>query len=137
MADVFSKEKRSWVMSRIRGKNTKIELLLAKALRKSKIPYRKHPRGMGNPDFLVSSDGRKILVFVDGDFWHGWDYAKRKAKLNSFWRRKIEQNMRRDKRQRALLRKKGWTILRLWEHEVTKNLTRCIKKIKRALNAYN
>ena len=76
MADIFTPEKRSWVMSRIRSKDTKIEKKTASMLRKNKIRYRKHPKLFGSPDFVVE---KKVLVFCDGDFWHGYLYSKKKS----------------------------------------------------------
>lgn len=133
MPDVFSKKKRSWVMSRIHSKDTKIELVLAKALRKAGIHYKRHPKVLGTPDFLISSGSRKILVFVDGDFWHGWHYKKRKPRLSPFWRKKIEKNMSRDIRQRRLLRRMGWMVARIWEHQLTANPEECAMRVSAVL----
>ena len=112
-------------MSRIRSKDTRIELLLAKALRAAKIRYRRHPAVLGTPDFLVFSGKHKALVFVDGDFWHGWDYERRKKRLPPFWREKIKRNMSRDVKQRGVLRKKGWKVLRVWEHQILASPEKC------------
>ena len=75
MADIFTPEKRSWVMSRIRSKDTKIEKKTASLLRKNKIRYRRFPKVFGSPDFVVE---KKVIVFCDGDFWHGYQYDKKK-----------------------------------------------------------
>ena len=75
MADIFSKEKRSWVMSQIRSKNTKIELQIKDLLLSNKLKFVQHPKIYGNPDFLV---GAKTILFCDGDFWHGYRYEKKK-----------------------------------------------------------
>ena len=74
MADIFTPKKRSWIMSRIRSKDTKIEMKIAELLRKNKMRYRRHPKLFGSPDFVVE---KKLLVFCDGDFWHGHNWAIR------------------------------------------------------------
>ena len=69
----------------------------------------------------VALPSRKIAIFIDGDFWHGYKFSQRKARLPvKYWQNKIETNMKRDKRNRARLRKLGWKVLRVWEHEVRK-----------------
>ena len=75
MADVFSRKKRSWVMSRIRSKNTSIDIAMRDMLSGAKIRFEMYPELYGKPDFQV---GKKILVFCDGDFWHGYRYAEKK-----------------------------------------------------------
>lgn len=123
MADIFTKEKRSEVMSRIRSKNTTVERLVFAYLRKKKLYFQKHyARAVGSPDVAVPS--RKIAVFVDGDFWHGRDAKKRMPKLNAWWREKILRNMRRDRASRAKLRRDGWSVLRVWEKELMRKATR-------------
>lgn len=123
MPDIFSKEKRSEIMSRIRSKNTKVERIVFAYLRAKKVYFQKHyARAVGSPDVAVPS--RKIAVFVDGDFWHGRDAKKRLPKLNDWWREKIVRNMRRDRANRAALRKAGWSVLRVWEGELVRKRTR-------------
>ena len=130
MADIFTPEKRSWVMSRIRSKDTKIEKKTASMLRKNKIRYRKHPKLFGSPDFIVE---KKVLVFCDGDFWHGYRYAKKKKPPKKFWRDKIERNMERDRKVSRKLRADGWSVVRLWEHSIEKNPRSCLRRIKTIL----
>jgi DNA mismatch endonuclease (patch repair protein) len=137
LADIFTKEKRSWVMSLIRSKDTKAELALAKALRRHKVRYRRHMNLLGTPDFLVSSGSKKLLVFVDGDFWHGWNYRKKKPRLSPYWRKKIERNMARDKKQAALLRKAGWKVVRIWEHDINKDVLASVTLITKALKVHH
>jgi DNA mismatch endonuclease (patch repair protein) len=119
MADVFTKKKRSEVMSRIRSKNTKIELSVFKLLRSKKILFRKHHKIPGNPDVVVTA--LKKAIFIDGDFWHGWQFAQRREKLPIYWQNKIENNIKRDRRNRLKLKRDGWQILRIWEHDLEKN----------------
>ena len=128
MADIFTPEKRSWVMSRIRSKNTKIERTMASLLRKNRIQYRSHPKLFGSPDFIVE---KKILLFCDGDFWHGYQYGKKKKPAKKFWREKIERNMARDRKVTSKLRRDGWSVVRLWEHNIARSPRSCLRRIKR------
>ena len=105
MTDIFTPEKRSWVMSRIKGKNTKIELKVKKILAGTGYKFEMHPKMYGNPDFAHKR--KKIAVFCDGDFWHGYRYGQKKRLPKKFWRDKIENNMRRDRRYNRKLRRDG------------------------------
>jgi DNA mismatch endonuclease, patch repair protein len=127
--DVFSKKKRSEIMSKIRSKNTEIEKFVFRELRKSKIYFQKHYKKIsGNPDIALPK--KKIAIFIDGDFWHGYKYAIQKQRLpKKYWLGKIEGNIRRDKRNRLKLKKEGWKVLRIWEHEIKKNPERALEKI--------
>jgi DNA mismatch endonuclease (patch repair protein) len=133
MADVFTKEKRSWVMSRIRSQNTGLELAFLKRASGTfygkGYRYRKNCRTLpGKPD--IAFHKQKVAVFVDGDFWHGYNFSKLKKKLpTSFWRDKIKNNMARDKRVSRLLRKDGWKVLRFWEHQLETTPDKAIQKI--------
>ena len=130
MTDIFTPEKRSWVMSRIRSRDTKIEKSMASLLRKNKIRYRRFPKVFGSPDFIVE---KKILVFCDGDFWHGYGYGKKKRPRKKFWRDKIERNMGRDRKVTRKLRADGWSVVRLWEHDIEKRPQSCIGRIRKSL----
>ena len=130
MTDIFTPKKRSWVMSRIRSRDTKIEKKTASLLRKNKLHYRRFPKLFGSPDFIVE---KKILVFCDGDFWHGYRYAKKKKPPKKFWRDKIERNMERDRKVSRKLRADGWPVVRLWEHSIEKNPRSCLRRIKTIL----
>ena len=130
MADIFTPKKRSWVMSRIRSKDTKIEMKIAELLRKNKMRYRRHPKLFGSPDFIVE---KKVLVFCDGDFWHGYRYSTKKKLPKKFWRDKIEGNMRRDRYVTKKLRADGWHVIRLWEHDINRKPEKCVRKIKRTV----
>ena len=107
-------------MSRIRSKNTGIEMLVFRELRRRGIRFQKHyGRVVGTPDVAVPK--KKIAVFVDGDFWHGFRFPSWKKKLSSkFWIAKIERNRRRDRRNFAKLRRDGWRVMRVWEHQLKK-----------------
>lgn len=107
MADKFTKEKRSQIMAAIKPKNTKQELLVFKELRKRKVYFQKHYNKIaGTPDIAIPS--KKIAVFIDGDFWHGYRFPILKKRLRSkFWINKIERNRKRDRKTFATLRRKG------------------------------
>ena len=117
-------------MSRIRSKDTKIELKVIDILKKNKIKFARHLDLPGTPDFLV---GTKTLIFVDGDFWHGYDYMNGRVPPQKFWREKIERNMERDRKTSRKLRDDGWSVVRLWEHDINKRQDFCIRKIQRLM----
>ena len=130
MADIFSRKKRSWVMSRIRSKNTSIDLAMRDMLSDARLKFVMYPDLYGKPDFQV---GKNILVFCDGDFWHGYKYAEKKRPAKKYWREKIEGNMRRDRKVSRKLRRDGWSVLRMWEHDIEKSPDKCVRKIRASL----
>ncbi|MEA3463598.1 MAG: very short patch repair endonuclease [Patescibacteria group bacterium] len=132
--DVFSKKKRSEIMSKIRSKDTKIEILVFRELRKRGIYFQKHyKRAIGNPDIALPR--KKKAIFIDGDFWHGYQFSKFKKRLpKKYWLAKIEKNIKRDKINRAKLKKDGWDVLRIWEHEIIKGKMKTIEQIIIFLN---
>jgi len=105
-------------MARIRPKGTKPEALVFSYLRKNKIHFQRHYRkAPGSPDVAVPS--KKLAVLIDGDFWHGWRFSDWKSKIpKKYWRGKIEANIARDRRNMAKLRRRGWKVLRVWEHDL-------------------
>jgi DNA mismatch endonuclease (patch repair protein) len=127
MPDIFTPEKRSWVMSRIRGTNTKIDLRMNEMLGNTRYKYEMYPKMFGNPDFILSR--KRIVIFCDGDFWHGYRYYEKKRLPKKFWRDKIERNMRRDLAVSRKLRQEGWSVLRFWEHDIEKNPEKCMRRI--------
>lgn len=116
-------------MSKIRSKNTKAEILVFRELRRRGIYFQKHyARAPGKPDIALPR--KKIAVFIDGDFWHGYRFSKNKGRLpKKYWQQKIENNIERDRKNRAKLRKCGWKVLRVWEHEILKKKEQTIQKI--------
>ena len=127
--DKISKEKRSHIMSCIKSKNTKIELKIRKALWCKNYRYRLHFKLLGSPDIVFTR--QKVVVFIDGDFWHGYNFRGLRPKLkNDFWIKKITRNMQRDKQVNSELNSKGWKVLRFWEHEINDNLDECTNKIR-------
>jgi DNA mismatch endonuclease (patch repair protein) len=133
--DVFTKEKRSDVMSKIRGKGNKdTEMALAKLFRANSITgWRRHYSITGRPDFAFPK--HKLAVFVDGCFWHGCAKHGVQPKGNKmFWLRKLAANKARDQKVNRLLRAKGWRVLRIWEHDLAKSRqARTIRRVLRVL----
>jgi DNA mismatch endonuclease (patch repair protein) len=118
--DVFTKAKRSEVMSKIRGKGNKAtEVALAKLFRASGITgWRRHYPITGKPDFAFPK--LKFAVFVDGCFWHGCPKHGTRPKGNSaFWSAKLDANKARDRKVNRELLAMGWRVLRIWEHDLT------------------
>ena len=127
----YTSAKRSRMMSKIRGKNTRPEMLLRKALWHAGLRYRLHKKSLpGKPDIAIQK--WKIAIFVDGEFWHGYQWEKKKKKIKSnraFWIPKIERNMQRDRENNLKLQSMGFHVLRFWETEVRKELGTCLKRI--------
>lgn len=117
-------------MSRIRGTNTKIDLMMKQMLEENKITFEMYPRMFGNPDFLIR---KNMIIFCDGDFWHGYNYMKKKKPAKKFWREKIENNMKRDRKITRKLRNEGYSVLRFWEHDIQKRPGVCINRIFRLM----
>ncbi len=135
MADVFDKKTRSRIMSRIRSKNTKPELTFRKLLKKAKINFSTYSKLPGTPDMVFSK--KKVAVFIDGEFWHGYNWRKRGIKpANAFWRKKLLRNMARDKGVNRELRRIGWKVVRILETQVIKRPGYALQRVKRALGAY-
>jgi len=129
MVDNLSKETRSKVMSSIRNKNTKPELMVRKVLWSKGKRYRLHDRSVfGIPD--ISNKKKKIAVFIDGCFWHGCRRCYKEPTTNTlFWRAKIENNKKRRIKVRTRLRKNGWKVLEFWEHEIKANPPRIAARV--------
>jgi len=127
--------KRSDLMRKIRSDRTTPEILLQKALRKAKIKFRKNCSALaGKPDIVLLA--KKITVFVDGEFWHGYRWKQKKKKIRdnrNYWIPKIERNIARDRKHNRKLKKSGWQVIRFWQQQVIKDLPRCIQKIKKSL----
>lgn len=132
--DTFSPEKRSEIMKRVKSTNTSIEIKIRKELWRNGLRgWRVHPKNVpGKPDIIFRR--KKVVVFIDGCFWHGCPVCDRSPKSgNAYWENKISRNMARDRKYNELLINDGWSVIRLWEHEVTKDLTGCVSKILAAI----
>jgi DNA mismatch endonuclease (patch repair protein) len=133
MTDIFSPEKRSKIMASIKAKDTKIELMLRKALWKEGIRgYRVNMKLPGKPDIVFTK--YKIVIFCDGDFWHGKDFDIWKERLTPYWRQKIQRNIERDKQNDKLLEGEEWNVLHFWENEILKDIDQCKFKIVKYLH---
>jgi len=127
--DLLPIKKRSELMSKIRSRDTKFEREFIVSLRKAtRKKFKTNVTSIkGKPDIVFQKD--RVCVFLDSDFWHGWYYPRWKHLLkNDFWREKIENNRRRDRKTTAYLGENGWAVLRFWEHQI-KNPDESIKKI--------
>lgn len=133
MTDTFSPEERSRIMSRIRSRgNSATELRFIEILRKHNITgWRRSVDLPGNPDFVFPE--KKLVVFIDGDFWHGNPRNFRLPKSNlSYWEEKIHGNRRRDRRINRLLRSKGWKVYRFWQSSL-KNEVSVVARLQQGL----
>lgn len=128
MTDIFSKKKRSEVMSRVRAKETDLEIKFRKALWKEGFRYRKNVRKyFGTPDIMLKK--YKTVIFIDSCFWHGCKKHGTWPKTRKyFWKKKIERNVERDREVSKYYRKIGWRIVRIWEHEIKKDADAIIGK---------
>ena len=135
MPDVFTKAKRSEVMSRVRGSgNRDTELALIALFRRHGVTgWRRKQKLFGKPDFVFRRE--RLCVFVDGCFWHGCPKHATQPKTRArFWREKIARNKARDREVGRELRRKGWRVMRIWEHELRrKGEARLVGRIGKAL----
>lgn len=133
MPDVFTKEKRSEVMSRIKGRGNKdTELAMIKILRKHHLSgWRRNQAVQGKPDFVFPK--QKVALFVDGCFWHVCPKHFKTPKNNqAFWEKKLQANIDRDKFVARILRQEQWKVIRVWEHELS-NSDRVARRIMTVL----
>lgn len=118
MADIVSQKNRSRIMKSIKGKNTKLELRFGYKLRSLGVKYVKHPgKYFGNPDFAIKK--LKTVIFVDSCFWHGCPKHCRMPSSNKdYWQAKIARNKKRDRKVNLHYRKRGYKVVRIWEHDL-------------------
>jgi DNA mismatch endonuclease (patch repair protein) len=135
MPDVFTKEKRSEVMSKIRGRgNRGTEGAMVAFFRRHGITgWRRHQAVFGKPDFVFPK--LKLAVFVDGCFWHACpSHCNMPVQNRKFWKSKLDANRRRDRLVRRTLESRGWRVLRIWEHELSRrNQRRLLARVKRSI----
>lgn len=116
-------------MGRVRRKDTDLELTVRSALHRRGLRFRKNVKALpGSPDIVFPK--AKVAVFVDGKFWHGYDFDSWKGRLQPFWRAKIERNIQRDAGNNHDLEALGWTVIRVWQHEIKKHLPSIVDKIE-------
>lgn len=133
--DRLTKEQRRKNMQAVKNKDSRIEILLRKALWSKGYRYRKnYSKIEGKPDIVLSK--YKTVIFCDSEFWHGYNWEVRKNDIKSnreFWIKKIEGNIKRDANVNKILKEQGWKVIRFWGKEIQKNLETCINKIEKEI----
>ena len=133
--DNHTKEQRRKNMQAVKNKDSKIEQLLRKELWARGLRYQKNSKKVfGKPDIVFI--GKKVAVFCDSEFWHGYDWDNKKNDIQSrreFWIPKIERNMQRDIEVTTRLTQEGWTVLRFWGNEIKHDLKSCADIIETAV----
>lgn len=137
MADVLTKEQRKKNMRNIRSKNTKIEILLRKALWNRGMRYRKnYTKIPGKPDIALTK--YKVAVFCDSEFFHGENWEEQKPRIlkgenGEFWVKKIEKNKKHDADVDIKLHQLGWIVLRFWGNDIKHNIAECVQTVEEAI----
>lgn len=131
MTDIFTKSKRSEIMRKVKNRNTNIELIIRKELFRRGYRFRVKSRLFGKPDIVFTKS--KVVVFCDGDFWHGKYFKKEQKNYSEFWVNKISSNINRDKLVTETLKNDGWKVIRLWKTDILKDPTGCVNKIEKYL----
>lgn len=135
--DRLTKEQRRKNMQHIRSKDTKIEILLRKALWRKGYRYRKNYKDLpGKPDIALTK--QKIAVFCDSEFFHGKDWEVLRPQLErgknaDFWIEKISKNIQRDNQINKQLNFMGWTVIRFWGKEITRSTDECVRVIEEVI----
>jgi DNA mismatch endonuclease Vsr len=133
--DPLNKEQRKRNMQANKSKGTRPEQLLAKELWRLGYRYRKNFQSViGKPD--IAFPRLKIAIFVDGEFWHGKNWANKKKTISSnreYWIPKIERNIARDQEVKYQLEKNGWVVLRFWSKEVLSGISECVRQISESI----
>jgi DNA mismatch endonuclease (patch repair protein) len=134
MTDNVSKAKRSWIMSRIKGKDTKPEMEVRRALFKKGYRYRVRNRLSGRPDIIFPK--KRIAIFVHGCFWHQHDckHGRRPKSNTHFWNRKLDRNVERDGKVQNALAKSGWRVIVIWECDIKSAKAQTMEALERALS---
>ena len=135
--DNHTPEQRSKNMKAVKNKGSNIETMLQKELWHRGLRYRKNVKtGYGKP--VIAFIGKKVAVFCDSEFFHGYDWENKNKEIKSnrdFWIPKIEKNMARDKEVTEKLLADGWIVLRFWGNEIKRNLSQCADKIESVVKA--
>lgn len=134
----YTTPKRSKIMSKIRGKNTKPELAFRKALYAAGFRYRiDYKKLIGKPDIALKK--YKTVIFIDGEYWHGHNWVERKPKVKTnreFWIAKIERNMQRDREVNEELKRMEYKVFRFWESKIKKELESCLAEVLNHLQSF-
>lgn len=135
--DRLTPQQRHKNMKAVKNSGSKIEVLLQKELWNRGLRYRKNVKNVfGKPD--IAFIGKKVAVFCDSEFFHGYDWENKKAEIKSnrdFWIPKIERNMQRDIEVNQRLLSEGWTVIRFWGNDIKKNVKECADAVENALRA--
>jgi DNA mismatch endonuclease Vsr len=135
--DNHTPEQRRKNMQAVKNKGSKIETMLQKELWHRGLRYRKNAKNIyGKPDIVFI--GKKIAVFCDSEFFHGFDWENKNLEIKSnrdFWIPKIEKNIQRDQEVNEKLSAEGWIVLRFWGHQIKKNLSQCADEIEQAVRS--
>ena len=130
-----TKEQISYNMQQVKSKDTKIEVMLRKELWSRGLRYQKDSKKVfGKPDIVFI--GKKVAVFCDSEFWHGYDWDNKKKEFKShqeFWIPKIEKNIARDNLVNETLENSGWTVLRFWGEEIKKHTDECVRVVEETI----
>lgn len=129
MTDTVSKKKRSEIMSAVRSKDTKMEIAFRRMLWQKGFRYRKNSsKYFGKPDIVLKK--YKTVIFLDSCFWHGCKkHCRIPAAHKNYWTQKIARNATRDREVSRHFKKQNWKVIRIWEHEISKNLNKALKRI--------
>ena len=128
-------KQRSLLMSKIGSKNTQPEIVLRRNLWRLGYRYRINVKNLpGKPDIVLNN--QRLVIFIDGEFWHGhkWNEKRNRIKSNrEYWIQKIEKNIKRDITNNKILEDNGWKVLRFWEHQIKKDIGRCVQLVIKVL----
>ena len=134
MVDHLTPEQRHRAMANVKLKDGPLETAIRSELHRRGYRFRKHVKSLpGSPDLVFPR--AKVAVFIDGDFWHGWRLSRWEHKLSDFWRDKIKANRQRDRKNFRKLRRMGWHVIRIWQHEVERDTDACIERVISAVEA--
>jgi DNA mismatch endonuclease (patch repair protein) len=127
--DNLSPEHRKKAMTAVKSSDTSLERRVADVFLAQGWRFERNVADLpGKPDFVFRS--ARLIVFVDGDFWHGWQFPRWQGKLGEYWQKKIARNRRRDQLNFRRLRRLGWTVLRIWGHEVDRDLAAVAARVQ-------
>ncbi len=136
MTDNLTPEQRKYCMSQVKGKDTSIEKIVRSELHRLGYRFYKHIKALpGNPDIVFPR--KRLVIFIDGDFWHGYRFPTWKHQLTPFWQEKIAVTRIRDQRNFRKLHKSGWRAIRIWQHQIKKDLPQCVRRITSLIEQEN
>ena len=126
--DNLSPAQRRRCMSRVKSRDNQFEKRVRSALHERGFRFRTHVQSLpGRPDIALSK--YRVAVFIDGDFWHGFNFPRWRHKMAPFWQAKIAANRTRDTRNFRKLRRDHWVVVRIWQHQLKLDFDRCIDRI--------